>query len=198
LSVRIAGQVAAGGQTLEHDDLVATSVDLAQAWKKLTAMHQEALSLSVWEGLSRAQAAQVLGISAVAYRIRTEPGTGASPRSHRRRRAIRFVLAGVVASAGVAAAPILGTGDAALATWDAEPRPAATQEAAENATKCAAWTGVPLGSYEPKVVEMRGSGVMTYLASADGEAQCLQSTITITRTDGTTFTRHIKDYDVNH
>jgi hypothetical protein len=31
LSVRIAGQVAAGGQTLEHDDLVATSVDLAQA-----------------------------------------------------------------------------------------------------------------------------------------------------------------------
>jgi hypothetical protein len=37
-----------------------------------------------------------------------------------------------------------------------------------------------------------------HLASADGEAQCLQSTITITRTDGTTFTRHIKDYDVNH
>ena len=70
LSVRIAGQVAVGGQTLEHDDLVATSVDLAQAWNKLTAMHQEALSLSVWEGLSGAQAAQVLGISAVAYRIR--------------------------------------------------------------------------------------------------------------------------------
>ncbi|MEV7629911.1 RNA polymerase sigma factor [Actinoplanes sp. NPDC089786] len=70
LSVRIAGQVAVAGPTLEHDDLVATSVDLSKAWTRLTAMHQEALSLSVWEGLTGSQAAQVLGISAVAYRIR--------------------------------------------------------------------------------------------------------------------------------
>ena len=70
LSVRIAGQVAVGGPALAHDDLVATSVDLANAWGELTAPHQEALSLAVWEGLTSAQAAQVLGISAVAYRIR--------------------------------------------------------------------------------------------------------------------------------
>lgn len=70
LSVRIAGEIAVSGPTLEHDDLVATSVDLAQAWSNLTAAHQEALSLSVWEGLTGAQAAQVLGISSVAFRIR--------------------------------------------------------------------------------------------------------------------------------
>lgn len=70
LSVRIAGQVAVDGPADEHDDLVATSVDLTQAWGRLSAAHQEALSLSVWEGLTGAQAAQVLGISAVAFRIR--------------------------------------------------------------------------------------------------------------------------------
>ncbi|MBL7255769.1 RNA polymerase sigma factor [Paractinoplanes lichenicola] len=70
LSVRIAGAAATDGRTLEHDDLVATSVDLAQAWTRLSAIHQEALSLSVWDGLTGAQAAQVLGISSVAFRIR--------------------------------------------------------------------------------------------------------------------------------
>jgi RNA polymerase sigma-70 factor (ECF subfamily) len=70
LSVRIAGQAAVAGHTLEHDDLVATSVDLVQAWNSLSAAHQEALSLSVWEGLTGSQAAQVLGISPVAFRIR--------------------------------------------------------------------------------------------------------------------------------
>ena len=70
LSVRIAGQIVVDGRTLEHDDRVAISVDLANAWNRLAAMHQEALSLSVWEGLTGAQAARVLGISPVAFRIR--------------------------------------------------------------------------------------------------------------------------------
>jgi RNA polymerase sigma-70 factor (ECF subfamily) len=70
LSVRIAGQVVVEGPAPAHDDLVATSVDLVQAWNGLAPAHQEALSLSVWEGLTGAQAAQVLGISPVAFRIR--------------------------------------------------------------------------------------------------------------------------------
>jgi RNA polymerase sigma-70 factor (ECF subfamily) len=70
LSVRIAGQAALDGQVHEPGDLVATSVDLANAWNELTATHREALSLSVWEGLTGAQAARVLGISPVAFRIR--------------------------------------------------------------------------------------------------------------------------------
>lgn len=70
LSVRIAGHLAVAGQEPDHDDLVAVSVDLATAWTRLSAIHQEALSLSVWEGLTGAQSARVLGISAVAFRIR--------------------------------------------------------------------------------------------------------------------------------
>jgi RNA polymerase sigma-70 factor (ECF subfamily) len=50
----------------------------------LSAAHQEALSLSVWEGLTGAQAAQVLGISAVAFRIRVS----------RARRLLKHHLAG--------------------------------------------------------------------------------------------------------
>jgi RNA polymerase sigma-70 factor (ECF subfamily) len=74
LAVRIAqqpsGPAGPAGPEAGHDDLVATSVDLANAWPQLAAVHQEALSLTVWEGLSGAQAAQVLGISPVAFRIR--------------------------------------------------------------------------------------------------------------------------------
>lgn len=51
-------------------DLVATRLDLAAAWRRLTAVHQEALALTAWEGLTSPQAAAVLGISATAYRLR--------------------------------------------------------------------------------------------------------------------------------
>lgn len=53
-----------------HEDTVAVMTDLVRAWRRLSARHQEALSLTVWEGLTGAQAAEVLGISAVAYRVR--------------------------------------------------------------------------------------------------------------------------------
>jgi hypothetical protein len=113
----------------------------------------------------------------------TEPGSepaAVSIRPARRKRVARYALAALVTSAGVVLAPILGTGDAAVANWDAQPRPATAQEAAQYAQECATWTNVSLdetpNGYEPKVVEVRGTWVMTYLASADGEAQCLRST----------------------
>ncbi|HEY5178833.1 MAG TPA: sigma factor-like helix-turn-helix DNA-binding protein, partial [Dermatophilaceae bacterium] len=37
---------------------------------RLTAVHQEALSLAVWDELTGPQAAMVLGISPVAFRLR--------------------------------------------------------------------------------------------------------------------------------
>ncbi|WP_305788218.1 RNA polymerase sigma factor [Symbioplanes lichenis] len=52
------------------EGFVATTVDLVNAWRRLNPAQQEALSLTVWEGLTSAQAARVLGISAVAFRIR--------------------------------------------------------------------------------------------------------------------------------
>ena len=48
----------------------ASRVDLAAAWARLSAAEQEAISLTVWEGLDSAQAGVVLGCSATAYRIR--------------------------------------------------------------------------------------------------------------------------------
>lgn len=51
-------------------DLVARRLDLAAAWSRLTCVHREALSLAVWDGLTGPQAAVVLGISPVAFRLR--------------------------------------------------------------------------------------------------------------------------------
>ncbi|MFX0539113.1 RNA polymerase sigma factor [Ornithinimicrobium sp. Y1847] len=53
-----------------HPDEVGLRLDLARAWRQLPATHQEALALTIWEDLSSTQAAQVLGISATAYRLR--------------------------------------------------------------------------------------------------------------------------------
>lgn len=51
-------------------DLVAQRVDLAAAWQRLSQRDQEALSLTVFEDLTSAQAGRVLGITAASYRLR--------------------------------------------------------------------------------------------------------------------------------
>jgi RNA polymerase sigma-70 factor, ECF subfamily len=74
LTIRIADAtvVAQGGEAWRGSDseLVARRLDLAAAWCRLTEVHQEALSLAVWDGLTGPQAAMVLGISPVAFRVR--------------------------------------------------------------------------------------------------------------------------------
>ncbi|SDK26760.1 RNA polymerase sigma-70 factor, ECF subfamily [Nocardioides sp. YR527] len=54
----------------DHPDLVAHRIDLAAAWPLLSATSQEAIALSVLDGLSAPEAAVVLGISATAFRLR--------------------------------------------------------------------------------------------------------------------------------
>lgn len=54
----------------QHPDLVACRVDLAAAWPLLSASDQEAISLSVLDGLNAPEAASVLGISSTAFRLR--------------------------------------------------------------------------------------------------------------------------------
>ena len=63
-------------------DLVASRVDLARSWRLLSEVHQEALGLAVFDGLTGPQAAAVLGISPVAFRLRLT----------RARRALRLLL----------------------------------------------------------------------------------------------------------
>lgn len=57
-------------------------VDLSRAWRLLSEVHQEVLALAVYEGLRAPQAAVVLGISPVAFRLRLS----------RARRALRLHL----------------------------------------------------------------------------------------------------------
>lgn len=69
LAVRLAD--ARGGDLgADGEDLVASRLDLARGWARLSAADQEVISLAVWEGLGSAEAGIVLGCSATAYRLR--------------------------------------------------------------------------------------------------------------------------------
>ena len=51
-------------------DVVARRLDLAAAWPRLGTVDQEALALAYWDGLTSTEAATVLDISPVAFRLR--------------------------------------------------------------------------------------------------------------------------------
>ena len=81
LGVRLAD--AAALTYLDEDaDPIVNRVDLGRAWRLLSEVHQEALGLVVFEDLNAPQAAAVLGISPVAFRLRLS----------RARRALRLLL----------------------------------------------------------------------------------------------------------
>lgn len=54
----------------DHSDDVAASLDLRAAWSELSEEDREVIALVAWDGLSGAQAAQVLAISRMAYTAR--------------------------------------------------------------------------------------------------------------------------------
>ena len=68
----LAVRLAATAPPAPDDDpeLVARRIDLAAVWPRLTAVDQEVLALAYWEDLTGPQAAHVLDISPVAYRLR--------------------------------------------------------------------------------------------------------------------------------
>lgn len=68
LGVRLAQVEVGPGPLL--DDATALSIDLSRAWKRLSEIDQEALALTLLDGLTSAQSAHVLGTTAVAYRLR--------------------------------------------------------------------------------------------------------------------------------
>ena len=70
LAVRIAEAAPTDPTDGSEDDAVVQRLDLAAAWRRLSAAEQETLSLSVFEDLTSPQAARVLGTSAAAYRLR--------------------------------------------------------------------------------------------------------------------------------
>jgi RNA polymerase sigma-70 factor (ECF subfamily) len=70
VAVRLAAVRHGPADAGQHPDLVAHRVDIAAAWPLLSALHQEAIALSVLDGLSAPEAAAVLGISSTAFRLR--------------------------------------------------------------------------------------------------------------------------------
>lgn len=70
LAVRLAHHRVVAGELDGHENEVISAVDVARAWNKLSAVHQETLALTVLDDLSGVQAASALGVSPVAYRLR--------------------------------------------------------------------------------------------------------------------------------
>lgn len=81
LGVRLADASMFPSANVDTEGIV-SRVDLARAWRRLSEVHQEALALAAFEELSAPQAAAVLGISPVAFRLRLS----------RARRALRLHL----------------------------------------------------------------------------------------------------------
>lgn len=70
VAVRLAEAVPVSGQAVLSSEAVADRVDIAAAWPRLSAVHQEAIALAVLDGLTAPEAALVLGISPAAFRLR--------------------------------------------------------------------------------------------------------------------------------
>ena len=102
VAVRLAEVRHGPGDAGDHPELVASRADIAAAWPLLSTTDQEAIALSVLDGLSAPEASVVLGISPTAFRLRLSrarralrrhvgsatagdpaPGTPASERSPR-------------------------------------------------------------------------------------------------------------------
>lgn len=93
LGVRLADP-ASWSTTGDEVDAVIARIDVGRAWRLLSEVHQEALSLTVFEGLQAPQAAVVVGISPVAFRLRLS----------RARRALRVHLDHLPRTTGAPAA----------------------------------------------------------------------------------------------
>lgn len=70
LAVRLAADGAAVEATAAPPDDVEQRLDVAAAWATLRPAEQEAIALSVLDGLTGPEAARLLGITATAYRLR--------------------------------------------------------------------------------------------------------------------------------
>lgn len=70
LTVRLERHDRAGPAVPGHEAGVIAHADLEAAWTRLTGAQQETIALTVLDGLSSRQAAETLGVSPVAYRLR--------------------------------------------------------------------------------------------------------------------------------
>ena len=77
VAVRLAQVDPAAAHDGASPDAISARLDVAAAWPRLSAVHQEAIGLAVLDGLTAPEAALVLGISPVAFRLRLSRARGA-------------------------------------------------------------------------------------------------------------------------
>ena len=70
VAVRLAETAPTSTHANQSPEAVANKVDIAAAWPRLSAVHQEAIALAVLDGLTAPEAALVVGISPAAFRLR--------------------------------------------------------------------------------------------------------------------------------
>jgi RNA polymerase sigma-70 factor (ECF subfamily) len=70
VAVRLAEAAPTSAHAGQVPEAVADKADLAAAWPRLSPVHQEAIALAVLDGLTAPEAALVLRISPVAFRLR--------------------------------------------------------------------------------------------------------------------------------
>jgi RNA polymerase sigma-70 factor (ECF subfamily) len=76
VAVRLADAIPGSTDAGYTPDLVACRIDVAAVWPRLSATDQEAIALSVLDGLTAPEAAAVLGISSTAFRLRLSRARG--------------------------------------------------------------------------------------------------------------------------
>jgi RNA polymerase sigma-70 factor, ECF subfamily len=70
VAVRLAEVAPVSADAGQSPEAIADRVDIATAWPRLSAVHQEAIVLAVLDGLTAPEAALVLGVSPAAFRLR--------------------------------------------------------------------------------------------------------------------------------
>ncbi|MGL5811343.1 MAG: RNA polymerase sigma factor [Nocardioides sp.] len=70
LDLRIAEVARSTNSAADDTGFATMRLDVASAWRQLSATDRETLALSAWEGLTATEAAAVLGITGTAFRLR--------------------------------------------------------------------------------------------------------------------------------
>jgi RNA polymerase sigma-70 factor (ECF subfamily) len=70
VAVRLAETAPTPANAGQTPEAIADRLDIAAAWPRLSPVHQEAIALTVLDGLTAPEAARLLGISPAAFRLR--------------------------------------------------------------------------------------------------------------------------------
>ena len=203
VAVRLAEVAPASATTGRSADAIAHRLDIAAAWPRLSAVHQEAIVLAVLDGLTAPEAALVLHTAsartdaalrdldlartttltdeerqhadAMLARILAAPGDDLvrTETNSARRRRARVLVPVGVLAAAAVSVPMTLGGGSAFASWTANPEPLSPSAAEAAATTCRSALDIRDRSVRVVIGERRGGWTYVLLDGSGGEAACL-------------------------